>query len=330
MANKSIFVAFLIVFLSISLIITIPVLTLSSSLSNYDTYDDIIYFRYFPSNASEVQKLTFYNEIGHVKIKYFEPNPTMDYGIMIEVNFEMSGNNLANKDYSDFFIILNESDGSRFNFTMKLKLDVNKLELLSLIKNITILVNLRADIVFDVKGSTIDGNVGVYIPYMVSIRNLTINTTKGDISYDFNNCIFEGNVTGKTEEGDLLLINNDVQCTLNVIWNLTIQGGNLVLEIDQKKEMGANITGTMVIPSGKLKLNYFDDTSDVGARFIFPLFSLPMPTPPHQGFETEVFKVVGVDNFGHLYKTTAFPSKYNFDLKFNLTDEDYDPNIISN
>jgi hypothetical protein len=319
----------IIIIVGFSLIITIPIFTLSINLSDYDTYEDSLSIMHFPSNASEIQSLNVYSEIGDVVINYFEPGPNLPHAAILEVNFMMSGKTLSNKDYSDYFIIVNETQASQFNFKMNFRTDIDKIKAMSLINQIDIIVILRADIVFDVNISTVEGNVDVSVPYMISIRNLKVNTSKGDLFYDFNNCIFKGNVSGKTEEGDLRLINNDVKCVRNVIWNLTVQNGDFDLEIDQNKEIGANITATMVIPEGRLKLNYFDDSGEVGAIFIFPLFSLPVIPPPHSGFETDVFNV-GVGIFGHLYKTIGFPAISNFNFKFNLTNEDYDLNIFNN
>ncbi len=322
MAKKSILVVFLFIFLNFGLIITVPILSFTSSLSNYDTYDDIVYIKHLPDNGSEIQDLTIFNEIGHVIIRYFEPNPTIDYGIMIEANFEMSGNNLANKDYSDFFIILNESEGSRYNFTMKFISEVNKLEVLSLIKNITIFVNLRADIIFDITVNTIDGDIDVTIPYMASIRNLTTNTTNGDLFYDFSHSIFGGNIAGITNNGDLKLKVNNIQCIRNMIWNFTIQNGDMVAEINQYIEMGANITGTIFI-TGHLKLTYIENHSNVGALFSFPLLDPPSPLPPMVGFIPRLLNPAG-----HYYESTDYPAKVNYNLLFNLILR-YDVNLVS-
>ena len=93
MANKSILVVFLIVFLGISLIVTIPIFTISIQLSTYDVIEITDNsFIYAPANSSPIEKLNIYAELGDIEIKYV--SPLVVYYAMIEVNIEMSGKNL--------------------------------------------------------------------------------------------------------------------------------------------------------------------------------------------------------------------------------------------
>jgi len=237
MANKSILVVFLIVLLGISLIITIPILTLSSGLSNYGTIDELLNFEYAPDNSSPIEKLNLNVDVGDVEIRYI--NPPVDYFAKIEVFIEMSGVNLAGKSYSDFFDIDWQNDNSPANFSMEFKSDVNESKVLSLIKNITIVVNLRADIIFDIIATVKEGDVQVNVPYMVSVNNLVINTTKGDILYDLNHCILEGNITGIASEGNIELMANAI--TINNV-DVNTNVGNILYDF-QYCTLEGNITG---------------------------------------------------------------------------------------
>ena len=117
-ANKSIIPIFIIVFVGISFLFTIPILTLSVGLSTYDIIaetDDS--FIYAPINSSPVEKLNIYAEYGNIEIKYV--SPLVDYCAMIEVHIEMSGNNLAGKNYRDFFKVGWDDTSPSPTFTME-------------------------------------------------------------------------------------------------------------------------------------------------------------------------------------------------------------------
>jgi len=237
MANKSIIAIFVVILVSISLIISIPVLTLSSGFSNYGKIDELLIFEYAPDNSSPIEKFNLNVDMGNVEITYI--NPPVDYFAKIEVFIEMNGVNLAGKSYSDFFDIDWLNDNSPANFSMEFKSDVNESKVFSLIKDITIVVNLRADIIFDIIATVKEGNVQVNVPYMVSVNNLVINTTKGDILYDLNHCILEGNITGIANDGDIELMAYAI--TINNV-DVNTNEGSLLYDF-QYCTLEGNITG---------------------------------------------------------------------------------------
>jgi len=54
MANKRIISLIMMIIIGLSLIITIPVLTLSGGFSNYGTIDELLTYEYAPDNSSPI------------------------------------------------------------------------------------------------------------------------------------------------------------------------------------------------------------------------------------------------------------------------------------
>ena len=268
MANKSIIAIVVIVFVGISLIVTIPILILSSGLSNYGMIDEFLTYKYAPNNSSPIENLNINAEVGDIEIKFVDP--PVDNLAMIEVNIEMVGQNVAGKSYLDYFIVVWENTSTSPTFRMELKSDVDQLEVLSLIKNVAIFVTLRADIIYDITATVIRGNVDLIVPFGVSCNNIEINiSTKGNILFDVTNCFLGGNITGIINEGNIDLKAHNVEYARNSIWTLITELGDITIDIIQYKDLGANITGNAtVFTEGSLYLYYKDNKPSVGARFI--------------------------------------------------------------
>ncbi len=70
MTNKRIISLIMMIIIGLSLIITIPVLTLSGGFSNYGTIDELLTYEYAPDNSSPIGKLNLNADVGDVEIKY--------------------------------------------------------------------------------------------------------------------------------------------------------------------------------------------------------------------------------------------------------------------
>ncbi len=335
MTNKSIFIGLIIVFVGISLIITIPILTLSSGLSDYGTIDELLTFEYAPDNSSPIEKLNLNVDVGDVEIRYI--NPRVDYFAKIEVFIEMSSVNLAGKSYSDFFDIDWQNDNSPANFSMEYKSDINEPKVLSVIKNITIVVNLRMDIIFDIIATVKEGNVQVNVPYMVPVNNLVINTTKGDILYNFQSCTLEGNITGIANDGNIGLMAYNPVYTRNTIWTFKSNAGGISIDIshtNQNKIMNATIIGSLVGNEfGDIIVKYFDNTANIGARITLNDTTQALKnlgSDWDDGFELEVLKDLDAIPFGYELTSTDFPAITNYNLLLvGLTLQHHDGIYIS-
>jgi hypothetical protein len=269
--KKRIIGIILMVIIGFSLIIFVPIQIISIRLISYDTINESCSFFYQPSSPSPIEKLYINADEGNVEIRYVDP--TIDYYVLIEVNIELRGKDLAKKTYEDYLNITWSNSSSPANFRLEIISDDWFNPSLWLIKDINIVVNLRKDIVFDIITNLIKGNYEITVPWPASIGNLLTNVTNGDILYNFELCSIQGNITGITNKGDLELESNNVEYTQNCNWELTSTDGYMNIKIFQHKEMGANITGTAMIIDGGLDLFYNDNTANIGAWFFFPLLS---------------------------------------------------------
>ncbi|MHA1986841.1 MAG: hypothetical protein ACW98D_09395 [Promethearchaeota archaeon] len=315
MANKRIIVIFIVILIGISLIISIPVLTLSSGLLKYARVDELLTFEYVPDNFAPIEGLNLNVDKGDVEIRYI--NPPVDYCAKIEVLVEMSGANLAGKSYSDFFDIDWQNNNSPANFSMEYKSDVDESKVLSLIKNITIVINFRADIIFDIIATVKEGNVQVNVPYRVSVNNLVINTTKGDILYDLNHCILEGNITGIANDGNIDLVAYNPEYTRNTLWTYNSNAGDITIDINHNNQhniMNANITGSLVGNEfGDIIVYYYDNTANIGAMITLndTLQNLSLGRSSWVGFE----KIESFEGIPYVqFTSTDFPTINNYNL----------------
>jgi len=272
MVNKSILVVFLITFLGISLIVSIPIFTLSSQLSTYDVIDasDDSY-KYTTRNSSEIQELNINSDVGDIRLNYFDAR--VKHAVIIEVNFMMVGSDLAGKTPLEYFSIDWQNSSSPLNFTLELNseswLDYSNL----LVKIVSIIVSIREDLVFDVNIKLKEGDIETVIPWGVSINNLLVNVTKGDIFYDFEFCTIQGNITGFVDEGNIDFRTWNAKYTHNSNWNFTIETGDLTLNISHNNDLidlGANITGKTTLNDGSALFIYEDNSANIGARFEVP------------------------------------------------------------
>jgi len=238
MANKSIIAIFAIVFVGISLIITIPILTLSSGLSNYGKIDELLTFEYAPDNSSPIEKLNLNVDVGDVEIKYV--TTPVDYYAKIQVDIEMTGQLIAGENYSDYFSVVWDITSPSPTFTMLFTSDSWFDPSLLLTQNVDIIITLNANILFDINITINEkGNVHLIVPYAVTINNVDVKTNEGDILYDFRYCTLEGNITGIANEGNIELMANAI--TINNV-DVNTNVGNILYDF-QYCTLEGNITG---------------------------------------------------------------------------------------
>ncbi|UCD00933.1 MAG: hypothetical protein JSV23_08615, partial [Promethearchaeota archaeon] len=192
-------------------------------------------------------------------------------------------------------------------------------EVLSLIKNLNITVALRADVICDISIIVnIQGGVKIKVPWGISIGNILTNILKGDIQYDFTNCIIEGNLTGIIQEtGNIELKIYDVEYSQNSTWAFNTGKGDFLIEIFQYIDMIANVSGTISHDQGNIRLKYEDDNIDVGAYFILHY------NENDQSFPRAIDEIVGFEytplsgqNIFYL-RSYDYPTKNNYNILFN-------------
>ena len=172
MAKKGIFGIlgiFLVIILAFSVIIIIPILSISNNFSSYKLIEAHPTYNYEPSTPSSVEHLIVSADVGNVEIKYVDP--PVDYHALVEVHIEMSGANLVEKSCEDYFKILWNTSASTANFTFELISEDWYNPALWITQEVSIVVTLRKDIVFDLSMRSNDGNLILTVPYGKFYRN---------------------------------------------------------------------------------------------------------------------------------------------------------------
>jgi hypothetical protein len=333
MTNKAIKLIIIIVIICFSLIFSLPIVILSTTLAPYGKIFRSISFYYEPLNPSFMKELNINADLGNIDINYIaEP---VGYCAKLDMNIEMIGSDLAGKSYIDYLDIIWENSSGIINFTLKLKENIDQAKILSLIKDIYIKITINANVICDISVIlNIEGSVDVKVPWRISIGDILVNISKGEINYYFSNCIIAGEITGIIEDlGSIIIEMNDVEYINNSLWTLNANLGNVAIEINQHNTMGANVTGTIGTNIGNYRLAYLDNNVDVGAQFI--LFANQNDVPLHQklteivGFdEPELDVVDGID----IYKLNSndYPALNNYNLSFNLPYGNYDIDLQNN
>jgi len=317
MANKSIIAAFVFILVIISLIISIPLLTLSSTFSNYGTINEPLFFDF----SSPIEKLNVNIDWGDIEIKYV--TTPVDYYVKIQVDIELIGQSLAEKEYSDFFSVDWDDTSPSPTFTMLCKSDAC-LDLSRLLKqDVDIIITLNAIILFDIN-ITVNkkGNVHQIVPFGVTTDNIDIYTNEGDIFCDFNYCTLEGNITGIANDGNIGLKAYNPEYTRNITWACNSIAGNIrinISHINQYKIMNATITGSLVGNFfGDIYVYYYDNTANIGARITLNDTIAALKGGRYrsdwEGFEVEVLKNSTDDQYGYELTSTDFPAITNYNL----------------
>ncbi|MHA2007054.1 MAG: hypothetical protein ACXABO_05655 [Promethearchaeota archaeon] len=322
MEKRNILVGFIIVILSIGLIVTIPIFTLSIQLSTYDVIEETDdSFVYAPSNSSPVEKLNIYADRGDIEIQYV--SPLVNYFAMIEVNIKMSGNNLAGKDYKEFFEVDWDDSNPSPTFRIEFNAGVVPLEIEPLIEYITIKVNLRKDVLFDINVIAGESNVDLIVPFKVPINNIFLNVSRGNLFYDFQYCTLEGNITGIANDGNIELVAYNPEYTRNTIWTYNSNAGDITININHSNQyniMNNNITGSLVGNEfGDIIVYYYDNTANIGAMITLNDTKMRLDLAPYQSdwegfYDPVVLKDSEGIPYGYLFTSTDFPAITNYNL----------------
>jgi len=267
MANKTIKALIIVITISFSIIVSVPILILSTALSSYGRISKSLFYYYNPSEPTFIKELNINADIGEIEIRYI--TESSEYYAKVEVKIEMLGEGLASKSYLNYFKIEWQNESDYINFTMEIKGDMDLIEVLSLIKNIRILIFLRANVNCDIGIKVnIKGNTYLTVPFGSSVGNIKANISNGDIQYDLSYCTIEGNITGIIqEEGDLKLKFYNVEYNQNNTWCFNTRIGNIFLDIVQYTDINGNISGTITHEQGYISFTYQDDRINNGAYF---------------------------------------------------------------
>jgi len=200
MEKRIIFYMFSIV-LGFGILIYIPINIISIDLSSYGKIEQTVSHIYAPSSPTSTQDLNLAIDVGDIEIKY--AYPPINYIMKIDMVLQMVGINLSGKSFSDIFTVLWQNTNSSLNLTLFLK--SNSWFDKSLIKkgSLEIILFLNADYLFNINTDTkYEGNFELKVPWNLSLNNVDVNITRGNIIFDFNHCVLEGNITGIVDYED--------------------------------------------------------------------------------------------------------------------------------
>ncbi len=295
-------------------IIALPIAVLSVNFSSYDAISANASYEYVPDAPSEVETLILNIDFGNVVIDYIDP--PIDYFIRIDVDIEMAGPGLVGKSYLDYFNIT-ESDlsSSPIDFSMRFLPSIIESEVQPLIKNISVIVSLRKDIIFNISTRVDHGNVDIKVPFNVRIDNLYVNILDGDILFDLQNCIIEGNITGVGNQSNIELRTRDIQLTKNSFWYIKNSEGLIEFDIEQSGEMGANVTAIGELETSNVvsQIYYDDSSSNVGSMVTLNNWNDWVPAQCYAiGFDNDSIDSPPIV----FYKLTSydFPAQNNFNI----------------
>ena len=264
MERKSVIAVVTITAVCIILIIAIPATIFLVGFSNYGKIDDTLTFYYLPSKSTPVEELSLNAELGNIEVQY-TTTPT-NYHAKVEVNVEISGSNVEGKSCWEFFDIDWQNKSSPIAFSMERKSDnVSDISSWS-IENLNIIVTLRADIVYDINLTVLEGNAEISVPFAVFVNNVAVRSTAGNIDLDFNQCVIGGRLIGITTIGNISLNAYDVEFFRDSAWILTTETGDINIKIYQYEDMGADVTVKAIVTNGSIFLTYKDSNPNVGAK----------------------------------------------------------------
>jgi len=307
-------------------IISVPSFILLAKFSNFSRIDESLTYSYSSTAPPLNSELNLNADIGIVNINYI--SQPVDYIIRVDVNIEMGGPNLDGRSHLDFFNIGWENITSPVNFTLELISDM-LLDFSNLYQaNIYINIMLRADVIFDINASIVEGAIKLAVPLGITVNNLFLNVINGNIIYDLYHCTVEGNISGIVKYGNITLKTHDNRYNQNCKLTLVNEVGYITIDIYQFEEMGANITGTGITKTGYIYLVYNDYSPNIGAQFI--LYNKTGFGAEGQntwiGFERDTLPLMA----GQFFYSKDFPTQnnYNFSL-FKWDGGDYFWNLYS-
>ncbi|MFX0058131.1 MAG: hypothetical protein ACFE8J_07505 [Candidatus Heimdallarchaeota archaeon] len=254
-----------VVALSAVLIFSAPLMVFIIIYSDLDIIKEKLYFDYTPETPHSRVQLNLYADVGNIEIKYlFLPN---DKYVQTDIDLEIAGLDLKDKTYLHFFNISWIEANSSVELFFLLKPDIFEEFSNLMMKDINLVVALKADIVFDINATTIQGDIEYQAEYGIHTGYINMNINTGNILYDLSYCIIEGNLSGVVGTGNIEFRTYNEKYTQNTNWNFTVETGNIDLYITQDVNPAANVTSTVKVNNGDVFFFYEDKSADVGARF---------------------------------------------------------------
>ena len=141
----------------------------------------------------------------------------------------------------------------------------------SILKASTGSVSLLADknVTFNgnLKMSTSTGSIALFAKNTNLTKGLTATTSTGLMTLNFTNCIIGNDMGGTVSIGNIMLMSYNMLYSQNCVWAFKASTGSIDVEIYQNVDMGANVSGSLLSPTGGIDVIYKDNQAGVGASF---------------------------------------------------------------
>jgi hypothetical protein len=325
MARRKIAAISIMIVYGFSIFISIPIILISFGYSPYNNigYQSPPIDEVF--NTSKVVDLNLNIDIGDVDIHYtYSP---VDYHMRININIDMIGQNIPEKDHTDYFSIEWEKINNSFTFSMELVPNSGYNNTFWIRNEVNIIVSLNPIILFNINSKiNVIGDFNLQVLGGITVNNINLYTERGNNRLEFSFCNIGGNISGKSGAGDIEFHLINVEYSRNCAWNLTTYSGGLhisdiLISITQNIAMGANITGTAITKLGDITLYYTDNIPDVGANFTF---YRRVPQGPSEGFQ--YYSEVDIDKWWqacHFYYSYDYPAIGNYNISCYTCHDSY-------
>ncbi len=325
MARREITAISIMIVFGSSILISIPIILISFGYSPHNNIE----YRSPPIdevfNTSKVVDLNLNIDMGDVDIHY--TYSLVDYHMRININIDMIGQNIAEKDHTDYFNIEWEKISNSFTFSMELIPNSGYNDTFWIRNDVMIIVTLNPIILFNINSKiNVEGDYNLQVLGGITVNNINLYTERGNNVLEFRFCNIGGNISGKSGAGDIELYLINVEYFQNCVWNLTttprgIDVSDILINIIQDVAINANITGTANTTLGDIILYYTDSTPYVGANFTFYRRN---PQGSSEGFENHPDinseKWWGVRYF---YYSNDYPAIGNYNISCYTLNDSY-------
>jgi len=142
----------------------------------------------------------------------------------------------------------------------------------SILKTSTGSVSLLADknVTFNgnVQMSTSSGSIVLFAKNTNFTQGLTASTSTGLLTLNFTKCIVGNDIGGVVSTGNITLRSYNMEYSQNCTWTFETLTGSIDAEIYQFVDMGANVSGSLLVSTGSIDVIYKDNQASIGASFL--------------------------------------------------------------
>ncbi|HDZ16656.1 hypothetical protein LCGC14_1361520 [marine sediment metagenome] len=142
----------------------------------------------------------------------------------------------------------------------------------SILKTATGSISLLADknVTFNgnVQMSTSSGSIALFAKNTNFTQGLTASTSTGLLTLNFTKCIVGNDIGGVVSTGNITLRSYNMEYSQNSTWTFETSTGSIDAEIYQFVDMGANVSGSLLVSTGSIDVIYKDNQAINGASFL--------------------------------------------------------------